>query len=453
MFSFTGNVYADKNYLKEKTNDLYSKCNEKNNCIPLCIYSSTDKDSVGINSEKAYIDERAYIGYYINDNKWEIGAMKGDNILYTFSDTKLPKSDIFWEDLGEKGNKTWNETEAYKELESNLKCPAYINIDYSGTSVELCFANSANKCKEQGSWNPGTNFYSDHPIKYSFGDSLKKVIDETYNALRVDDNSSEDAKVKFLHDADPDNITYDSSKSGKENAEANCEFIKSKMEDQKGYINKLVGNSEDFNVLIDSKLKENASTIDTRNTSIYNIKDLGSILNKKEMKDSEGTLYSKKLSDIYTKSVLSSMRYYGEVCGFEFDEAKFIDETREVYETKTYNLPNIDIDSKFDCSTISGISDLISTGYFVIEIIALILLVGLTVLDYAKVIMSGEQDEMKKSNKRLLTRIIIAALILLLPMLINLILGVFHIEGIGSGDPTDPNSPNYNPLCVEIKNK
>ena len=87
------------------------------------------------------------------------------------------------------------------------------------------------------------------------------------------------------------------------------------------------------------------------------------------------------------------------------------------------------------------------------EIIALILLVGLTVLDYAKVIMSGEQDEMKKSNKRLLTRIIIAALILLLPMLIKLILGVFHIEGIGSGDPTDPNSPNYNPLCVEIKNK
>ena len=452
LFSFTGKVYADKNYDTEPTENLYEKCNEKNNCIPICVYSTIDSDSY----EKDYNNgEKAYIGYYTDSKKWEIGTeMYDDSLLstsfninlITFSDTRLPKSSIYWEDDGDQ--KSWTEAKsikdnknAYQLISDEFTCPAYMYVDKT-VNYELCFANSANKCEEQNKIGQ-TKFDGEHPIKYSFGDSLKKVIDETYNALRVDDNSSEDAKAKFLHDADPDNITYDSSKSGKENAEANCEFVKSKMEDQNAYINKLVGNSKDFNELIDSKLKENASTIDTRNTSLYTMKDIGSILSKTDLKDSEGTLYSKKLSDIYTKSVYSSMKYYGEVCEFEFDEAKFIDETREAYETKIYDLPNIDIDSKFDCSTISGIADLISTGYFIIEILALILLVGLTVLDYAKVIMSGEQDEMKKSNKRLLTRIIIAALILLLPMLINLILGVFHIEGFDSD----------NPLCVEIKNK
>ena len=178
------------------------------------------------------------------------------------------------------------------------------------------------------------------------------------------------------------------------------------------------------------------------------MKDLGGILSKsdtekRDIKDSEGTLYADKLSNIYVKSVYSSIKYYGEICGFEFDEAKFIEKTREEFETRKYNLPKIDLDSKFDCNSISEIADLISTAYFIIEILALVLLVGLTILDYAKVILSGEQDEMKKSNKRLLTRLIIATLILLLPMLINLVLGIFHIEGFDS----------ENPLCVEIKNK
>jgi hypothetical protein len=43
----------------------------------------------------------------------------------------------------------------------------------------------------------------------------------------------------------------------------------------------------------------------------------------------------------------------------------------------------------------------------------------------------------------LTTRLIIAVVILLLPALINFILGVFNIEGFNSD----------NPLCVEIKNK
>ena len=454
LFSFTGKVYADKNYDKKETYDLYEKCNAELGCVQLCVYNAIDKDNVNLELNEEFLNLRdheiGYVGFYKSNKKWEIGTYS-DKTLYTYSDTRLPKSDIYWENYGANQNVTWDkgikidDKNGYEKLSESFECPAYLSIDVDAY-VELCFANSTGKCESQN--NSGTSFVPDHSIKYSFGDTLKKVIDDTYNELRIDDSSSEDAKAKFLHDADPDNITYDSTKSGKENAEANCEFVKSKMEDQDSYINTIVSKSSNFSQAIDDKLTESAKKIDTRNRYVFNMKDLGSILTKpdgtkRDIKDSEGTLYADKLGNIYEKSVLSSMRYYGEVCGFEFDEAKFLDKVKEEYETKIYELPNIDIDSKFDCSTISGISDLISTGYFIIEILALILLVGLTVLDYAKVIMSGEQDEMKKSNKRLLTRIIIAALILLLPMLINLILGVFHIEGFDSD----------NPLCVEIKNK
>lgn len=457
LFSFTGNVYADNNYLKDDTENLFEKCNEQNKCIPICVYSTIDSDSYEKDLNNG---EKAYIGYYFSDKKWEIGTeLYDDSILdnsfymnlIRFNDTRLPKTDIYWENYGDQIS--WVEAQtlkdnknAYQLISDDFTCPSLIYVDIT-SNYELCFANSANRCEEQNKLLQ-TKFDGGHPIKYSFADSLKKVIDETYNELHIDDSSSEEAKAKFLHDADPDNITYDSTKSGKENVEANCEYVKSKMEDQDSYINTIVSKSSNFSQSIDDKLTEAAKKIDTRNTKIYNMKDLGNILTnsngeKRDIKDSEGTLYADKLGNIYEKSALSSMRYYGEVCSFQFDEAKFLDKVKEEYETKIYNLPKIDLDSKFDCNSISGIADLISTGYFIIEILALILLVGLTVLDYAKVIMSGEQDEMKKSNKRLLTRIIIAALILLLPMLINLILGVFHIQGFDSD----------NPLCVEIKNK
>ena len=446
LFSFTETAYAKENFVSDtNAKSLYEKCNEESKCIPICTYKSGES-------------EISYIGYYMNDKKWEIGIFNPDapnhENLYTEHDTRLPKSMIYWEDYGYENNTTWDKgpkirdgKNAYEQVYENFKCPAYVNQDYQ-VNVELCFSNSAGKCKDQGKGHISIKFHDDYPIEYSFGDTLKKVIDETYDELHIDDSSSEDKKAKFLHDMDPDNIAYDSNKSGKENVQANCEIIKKKMEDENSYANELIGKSDDFTQIIDNKLTETAKKIDTRNGYIYNMKDLGGILSKsdtekRDIKDSEGTLYADKLSNIYVKSVYSSIKYYGEICGFEFDEAKFIEKTREEFETRKYNLPKIDLDSKFDCNSISEIADLISTAYFIIEILALVLLVGLTILDYAKVILSGEQDEMKKSNKRLLTRLIIATLILLLPMLINLVLGIFHIEGFDS----------ENPLCVEIKNK
>lgn len=98
--------------------------------------------------------------------------------------------------------------------------------------------------------------------------------------------------------------------------------------------------------------------------------------------------------------------------------------------------PVLDCNGLFDYET----KQVISTAYFILEIIAILAVIGLTIKDYALAILNSNQDEIKKSNKRLLTRIIVLVVILLLPALINMTLKVFKVEVF-----------NSDPLCGTIK--
>ena len=96
----------------------------------------------------------------------------------------------------------------------------------------------------------------------------------------------------------------------------------------------------------------------------------------------------------------------------------------------------LNCDALFDEETKQFISFL----YFVIEIIAVILVVVLTIKDYAVAILNSNQDEFKKSNKRLITRIILLIVLLLIPGLLRIMLKVFHIEAF-----------NKDPLCGTVE--
>ena len=98
---------------------------------------------------------------------------------------------------------------------------------------------------------------------------------------------------------------------------------------------------------------------------------------------------------------------------------------------------------ELDCENLfaGGLAELISNAYFLIEIAAVAIFIILTALDYAKAILNGEADEIKKVNQKLIKRIIIIFVIFLLPAIINFILRLFNIEGFNS----------ENPLCVKIK--
>ena len=77
----------------------------------------------------------------------------------------------------------------------------------------------------------------------------------------------------------------------------------------------------------------------------------------------------------------------------------------------------------------------IGNAYFVIEIIGILLLIALSIKDYAMIILQSKQDEIKKTHVTLLKRLIIIIIILLLPALVKFTIKTFNIEGFNSNDP------------------
>lgn len=78
--------------------------------------------------------------------------------------------------------------------------------------------------------------------------------------------------------------------------------------------------------------------------------------------------------------------------------------------------------------TCEGISDITSLVGKIYRFGIVFLVAGLAILsmaDYGKAVMSDNQDAMKKANKHLVTRIIIIAIYVFLPLLINMALHVF----------------------------
>lgn len=474
-------VNAESNFETAYTPNLYERCNEKNKCIPICVYSALN-DGYDDNASNG---EAAYIGYYYsNDFGWEFGLTELDTLVYTKS-TILPATDIYWSDYIEstenKKQRPWNKaTEAsedgeslfkpYDKLKNDFVCPTYLANDH-GFEKELCLSNRKGTCKSQENTSMSvvditTRFQDDRKLVSSFAEDVGNVINDTYNKLYIfssqypagaDPDASK--KLKFLADIDSTfNEKYNSGNTDREKAMGYCSVLKENLKDEDKYFKSLATKVTDYREIIDRQLQASATEKNVRNKEVYTDETLSSILtitdssgNKKyrQITDPTGQTYIEKLHSIYAQNVRTSLNYVKDICNSEpgndikFDEAKLTNMLTTSYETTVYKNVKLDTDSQFSCGTLGDLADLVKIGYFIIEMVALVILVVFTVLDYAKVILSGEQDEMKKTNKRLATRLIIMVVLLLLPALINFVLGVFNIEGFNS----------ENPLCVEIKNK
>lgn len=460
-------VKADSNFKDKHTSNLYENCNASNKCIAICVYNSNSNDGDDISKNNGEI---AYIGYYYSEHAWELGVFIYDTLTYTKS-TILPTTDIYWSNLNsveKDSERKWSKTQEYDWLKDNFKCPQFLTYD-NNNYVELCLSNSENTCKEQddlfGSLS-GTKFKADRSLKYNFATEVGNVINDTYNKLYIfssqypagaDPDASK--KLKFLADIDSTfNEKYNSGNTDREKAMGYCSVLKENLKDEDKYFKSLATKVTDYREIIDRQLQASATEKNVRNKEVYTDETLSSILtitdssgNKKyrQITDPTGQTYIEKLHSIYAQNVRTSLNYVKDICNSEpgndikFDETKLTNMLTTSYETTVYKNVKLDTDSQFSCGTLGDLADLVKTGYFIIEMVALVILVVFTVLDYAKVILSGEQDEMKKTNKRLATRLIIMVVLLLLPALINFVLGVFNIEGFNS----------ENPLCVEIKNR
>ena len=492
LFSLIPKINA-ASYDVTTTKDLYKKCDKSGDCLTLCIYNDDTQDD---NKYKNLNNnEKAYIGFYgLNTNSysnWEIGIIRASaEKLYTFTSPKLPYTNIYWGGYSKNTNATWNKaeledgnliTKPYDKLNISFECPQYINFDHSGWDAEICFSNKLGKCEDHK--DSGTDFSQnkDNSLKYSFLEKeLIPIINDTYNELYIFDSTTsamisnpkkypsdvetisklENAKIQFLSEVDNDlKKLYDANKTTQENAKNYCSILSEKLKDEKKYSETLYGRINDYANTINEQLQNSSAKYNAINKKVFTLETLNTILT---YKDSSGNLQQRRINDpttqkrlldelngLFSENVDSSIKYISNICNnmtetnIDYDGETLKKDLKDKFTTTLYDKIQFDTKTQFDCGTLGELADIVKTGYFIIEIIAIVILVVFTALDYAKVILNGEQDEMKKTNKRLTTRLIIAVVILLLPALINFVLGVFNIEGFNS----------ENPLCVEIKNK
>lgn len=82
-------------------------------------------------------------------------------------------------------------------------------------------------------------------------------------------------------------------------------------------------------------------------------------------------------------------------------------------------------DSTGECAgVLAGLKPDLDSIFKAIKIIGPVLVFALTVYEYAMAIFSKDAEGLKKCNKRLTTRLILIAILVFLPTLINLLLGL-----------------------------
>lgn len=477
--------------------NLFDKCTLENKCIPICIYGYENSDGEVIDS--------AFIGYFYDidrkstdplDDIWVFGHFlpnQKNKEPYYFND--LLGDTIGWFEKGEDKPFEWYSTHKdYLSLINNFKCPMF----YDGSKNETNTAGNYDTLKEYGLYNKifSNDWPKGYQLTYSFSEELGKVLDITYYNMKdilLDNLGSlhsnpdfisygslasmsgfpkeNELEILSMHDS---NIKYSSNLSYEENLKQNkiCEYFNGK--DTSSYISELVELSNSEHLYADKiheKIKFVANNIDVRNKGVYddyfNLRFLIDYNSKTVLNSNKhnGKTFTTKNGFVYDMAydrlnvmltvppkkafdnVINSCKsLYSSYDFSNLDSSEVFDEYTTQMESILYKKNAvIDLESTFDCGTFfsGNLAKMIGNAYFIIEIGSLLIFIALSILDYAKVILNGDQDEMKKTNKNTIIRLIIVVSLFLLPAIINFVLGIFNIEGFDS----------EHPLCVEIKNK
>ena len=356
-------------------------------------------------------------------------ADKDKSLVNSFSWNKvgelIPMDGIYYEEPIKSGkiNEGWDNTTAYKELKNSFKCPQYFYYDHTidadkesnkKNNMELCYANTKEKCKSRDE-DKYTKFGYANELKYSFINEIGAVL--TYTNIDIKNSNGTDFLLNYY--ATEDDV---------------CTVLKKYTPEQ--LVNDLENNNyenyvnETFKKHIDNSPNEKLITYKTiKQLSNYFIDPINDEYNSIKIN------YSNKISE--------STEHYLRNCSLGLSEQEISEYVKAVNEQMTDKISKIeegyskvlDFESLTCDELLGDIAEIISTGYFYLEIIAIIIAIALTVLDYAKVILSDGQDAMKKTNQKLVKRLIIVVIILLLPALVNLILSAFNIENFNSENP------------------
>ena len=422
--------------------DIFSNCNALVGCAPLCVYSGP-KDG-----------DQALIGYHFDTDEWEIAFSyygKEGTVFHSVEDS-IPTKSIYWG-----SSKNWYGSEGYNNLSEKLICPTYfypdiVENDFFGLVKydEVCFAYNKNLCNLHVAFDK--EFSYPYTLLSSFVVDFNTISKKVYDEMHFDEDINLDRinKVKFVFNFDDSGTyEYDEAMSPDYNVKTYCEHLKNDINDLDMYISNLLNSSyySTYKDLLTSTFERYIVQSDVTDAKFYKYENLRKIMVYQvgnELKYRNSDFEKLDGNALIYENLNSSFKYISSVCDVDVDDEvlkKIDDKIKENWNSE-YKA-EIVFEDQYDCSFLSGIADLIGTAYFIIEMLAVIIFIAFSILDYVKVIMGGEADELKKANSKFLKRIVIMIVIFLLPSLVNFTLKIFKIEGIDS----------ENPLCVKISNR
>lgn len=487
FFLWSSNVFAfdwDDTNEYSTLSDLIDGCGKFNSCVPVCVYRDGDK-----------IEKQFGIFYHYDSKDWEM-VFYGNNGFKHNSVKKLQSEDIYWEDRAG----SWKDSapEAYNNLNDDFKCPSYVTVyGYK----EVCFSNqSQDQCDKNDKFD---NFLTRHSmigkskLGFSFEIFYMPTLDAAYKDLRLKDYGTDldkdgtenNAHMEFLNYVDS-NISYDPNLSAKQNALNNCEYAKNNISEKKeAYQAQVITDSkkQDYITKINDRLDKNARTnrslIAPQYGHIDLINDMKTIekyvtISENKTRAIGGNLiygtghdengqtvyytYYDRLATLLGVNHNHAINFLAGTCNnvahididtrVDTDGDGILDSddpsvasvrSGKLFTLYTYVEPKIDFDTEYDCSILSDFAELISKGYFTLEMVGLVIVVALSIMDYVKVFLNDDSDAMKKANSHLFKRLILVVVLFLLPGIVNFALRLFNVEGLNSD----------NPLCVEITNR
>lgn len=456
-------IMAERSYtfetIEEENMDVNSNIDSSQELI-ICSYqcsSETSDAPMTCNPDENF----SSIKYYHDDNitdYWEIktnlkGKEKNMNVMGTTTVLKAPLVSFKWEEFydaipfdgiyyeeANNVNESWKNTEAYSSLRNSFVCPKYVYYDNTLNSttdkknnMELCYADNLGKCENRNEKSK-TTFKNENILTYNFTEELNEILDWISKYI---ENQIPDDFMRIFFDVNGTTV---------------CTALSNF--DSDGFSNLL--EEENFQAYYDVVIDMAQSDINTShlNEKFYTYENLTKLLVKDKGKNNNlnlmynGQSLSEKFNNIktiYSNKFKESVDHFKKLCKVENTSQVDSNKVQEQLDTKLENLignyKKIEF-TELNCDNLfADIADLIKTAYFIIEIGSIILVIVFSILEYMKVFMGDGQDELKKTNKRLITRLIILLIILLLPALVNFTLKIFKIEGFDSEKP----------LCVNVK--
>lgn len=365
-------------------------CLDKDECMLVCNYNNTYEVS-----NKSIWQRNISIYYSYKNKQWKLKweGINGDRIIHSKGPTSF--SNVF----SNSGENVYSE----KDLSADsFVCPKYAYLDMSelNPSNELCFDDNGKYCEKKS--NIGT----------AFGKEAK-----SFKSKKKDYDYAEDIKKYFNNWVMGD---IPCSELGNTQSSTISKTIKEKINKdfQQNYMK---GKAIPSFILNSSAYKTNVEKgVEKRKKAC--VSEIDEQIKKGEIDSATGEKWKNNINNIDSKDVQEAV-----------DDARDEMAADSDFKLEDYDQPQ-------DCSGIFGDPDdkdsvafLIQKILDYIKVIAPILVVVLSSIDFVKVVWSSDDESMKKAQQKLAKRLVAAVLLFMLPVLINLMFNLINDSII---DPT-----------------